>query len=601
MLAAGSTTATNTDFVVLRILADGTLDASFDGDGWVRTPVGTSTDNGFSIVVMPDGRFVVGGTVSTGQTSTDWGLVRYQDDGSLDTTFDGDGKVIFAPGTGIDAFGGLKLQADGKLVVVGTAVNGTATDTVVARFLPSGKLDPTFAGSGVLIAPQGAGIDAAQSLTFDADGRIVIAGYAEINGRYEGTLIRLLNEVDVAPAVTGVYVRGSAWNAAYLNHLDTLGAGDAEVPGLGYALAAGGSQLTATIAWSNVNRITVRFDRDVDASVDGLVLINSTGDMISATSFRYIDGRTVEWTVPVLPSSKYLIHLDSDLTRGLSGLELDGEWTTSSTSWTEGSGDDAAGGDFNFRFNSVMGDFDSSGSVSFGEYGQARLKLGLTTATVGYDFRQDLDGSAAISFGELGQMRANIGIGLSGFAEPPLPPEDAFDDGADAVGDSLAGELTPLTEASAMLDVRASFVEMSFVEVPEPSTNDSVGNTMTTEFAVFDFAPVGTAATTDVVRVTYDMPYARYQRTTTDPAGPVGTEWRRGAAFGSNSFDAPADEFGMFAHRFDGGHRPPASGLWPAAGWRRLRRGPAAAPASAPASAAEPIGTPLGGGDPSDA
>ena len=73
---------------MVRYNSDGSLDASFDGDGKVITPVGGGTDRAYSLIVQPNGKIV-----AAGDGSLDFGVVRYNSDGSLDTSFDGDGKV----------------------------------------------------------------------------------------------------------------------------------------------------------------------------------------------------------------------------------------------------------------------------------------------------------------------------------------------------------------------------------------------------------------------------------------------------------------------------------------------------------------------------
>jgi len=153
------------------------------------------------------------------------------------------------------------------------------------------------------------------------------------------------------------------------------------------------------------------------------VLVNSSGQGVSALGFRYIDGRTVEWIVPALTGDKYLISVDAAMLGGIADLALDGEWDTSATTWAQGSGNGAAGGSFNFRFNVLPGDFDSSGSVAFGELGQARLKLGQNTSSSTYLYRQDYDGSGSMTFGDFGQARGRLGTGISAFADPVNPPD----------------------------------------------------------------------------------------------------------------------------------------------------------------------------------
>jgi uncharacterized delta-60 repeat protein len=422
---------TNNDFFVARLAADGTLDTSFDVDGYVRATVGANSDNAGAMVVQADGKIVIGGATSpnTSMLNSSWALFRYNTDGTLDTTFGGDGLVIYPSDAVNDTLGDLVLQADGRLVGVGVAQGPVGSDTIVVRFLTDGRLDPTFAEDGVLHVSLASGTDVGNGVVIDPAGKIVVVGTADVGRRFEGRIFRLLNQVDEAPTVAGVYLRGSAWSSSYLNYLDTNGLGATGAAGLGYALSGGASQLTVTVPWSNVDRITIRFDRDVDASINSLVLVNSAGDTVAASGFRFIDGRTVEFSVPTLANDKYLIHVGAADLEGIADLALDGEWTTSTSTFgqgpADGSGNGSAGGSFNFRFNVLPADFDSSGAVAFGEIGQLRLKIGLTTSSPDYSYRFDFDGSGSISFGEYGQARLRLGTSLSGLAEPSPPPEAA--------------------------------------------------------------------------------------------------------------------------------------------------------------------------------
>ena len=90
------------DFSVVRLNADGSLDTTFSGDGKAVIELG-SPDQAKSVVVQPDGKLVLAGTT---------GVVRLNADGSLDTTFSGDG--ISTAATGIHT---VKVLADGKLVL----------------------------------------------------------------------------------------------------------------------------------------------------------------------------------------------------------------------------------------------------------------------------------------------------------------------------------------------------------------------------------------------------------------------------------------------------------------------------------------------------
>jgi uncharacterized delta-60 repeat protein len=84
------------DFVLARYNADGSLDATFDGDGKVSTDLG-AWDLADSVVIQTDGKIIAAGSAGTGgnpPVAYDFALARYNPDGSLDSTFDGDGKVL---------------------------------------------------------------------------------------------------------------------------------------------------------------------------------------------------------------------------------------------------------------------------------------------------------------------------------------------------------------------------------------------------------------------------------------------------------------------------------------------------------------------------
>ncbi len=106
---------------------DGSLDTSFDGDGKLTTAFGSVNDDAYSVAVQADGKIVAAGYSSNSDGSSDFALARYNTDGSLDTSFDGDGKLTTDFGSFNDFVYGVAVQADGKIVVAGSAFNaGTA-------------------------------------------------------------------------------------------------------------------------------------------------------------------------------------------------------------------------------------------------------------------------------------------------------------------------------------------------------------------------------------------------------------------------------------------------------------------------------------------
>ena len=148
----------NGDFALVRYNIEGSLDTGFSGDGKVTTDLG-SYDFAFGGTIQSDGKILVvgwsnasqdqllhfqAGTLSIAETgNSDFALVRYNSDGSLDTSFGNGGKVTTDFG-GTDFATGVAVLADGKIVVSGTS-NG---DFALARYNSDGSLDTSTSFGG---------------------------------------------------------------------------------------------------------------------------------------------------------------------------------------------------------------------------------------------------------------------------------------------------------------------------------------------------------------------------------------------------------------------------------------------------------------------
>ena len=135
------------DFAVVRYSFKGDPDSTFGTQGTVVTDVG-GNDRAEAAAVQSDGRVVV-----AGRSGSDFALARYNTNGSLDASFDGDGLVTTDFGGGQDAAFDLAIQPDGKIVVTGTTAQGGSSDFALARYNPDGSLDvnsgPLDPGFGV--------------------------------------------------------------------------------------------------------------------------------------------------------------------------------------------------------------------------------------------------------------------------------------------------------------------------------------------------------------------------------------------------------------------------------------------------------------------
>ena len=129
--------------------APGDLDPAFGTGGKVLTSIGASLVTGRGMVIQPDGKIVVAGATDLNNPGSDFVVVRYNTDGTLDTTFDGDGKVTTDFNNKSDAAFGAAIQPDGRIVVVGVSgTNNTDKDFAIARYNADGSLDSSFDGDG---------------------------------------------------------------------------------------------------------------------------------------------------------------------------------------------------------------------------------------------------------------------------------------------------------------------------------------------------------------------------------------------------------------------------------------------------------------------
>lgn len=181
------------NFSVARYNADGSLDNTFGGDGKVVTPIGTGMDSrAYDVAIQPDGKIVVAGVVyNAGGFNLDIALVRYKPDGSLDSSFDGDGILVtdFSNGQE-DQVQSVAIQVDGRIVVAGWSNNGNDVDFILARYLPDGSLDPSFDGDGKVRTDFGGFADKAHTLGIQSDGKIVAGGESYNGNTYDFALAR---------------------------------------------------------------------------------------------------------------------------------------------------------------------------------------------------------------------------------------------------------------------------------------------------------------------------------------------------------------------------------------------------------------------------
>lgn len=199
-----------TSIGVGRFNADGTIDKTFEATHAYQLWKGSSdSEAGANALLQPDGKILVSGTGTIGG-DRDFAVLRYNSDGTMDTTFGTSGVARFPAGGGDDRLAGAAVQPDGKAVLVGSLFTGgrAGWDLLVLRLDADGALDTSFASSGVVQEQfsQSLYIEDLFGVTVQQDGNIVAAGAA---GNFVGLMrLRTNGALDKAFGTSGIVKRG---------------------------------------------------------------------------------------------------------------------------------------------------------------------------------------------------------------------------------------------------------------------------------------------------------------------------------------------------------------------------------------------------------
>jgi uncharacterized delta-60 repeat protein len=182
------------DFCLIRLEANGQPDLSFGVSGVVVTPIGPKDDQLASIALQADGRIVAAGTcassadnaLSVGQAC----LTRYLVDGTLDATFGTGGKVVQSI-SATETINAIAIQENGRILIAGLCVDGSAPVGCVARFTSSGALDSSFSSNGIRYVTFPALTLNAQFVAIQPDGKIMVGGRCTAAGVGDFCLARL--------------------------------------------------------------------------------------------------------------------------------------------------------------------------------------------------------------------------------------------------------------------------------------------------------------------------------------------------------------------------------------------------------------------------
>ena len=172
-------------FGIARLNPDGSLDPNFGVNGKVIVDLNGNGGGGSAAytveiqTVDSDQRIVAAGYVGTRDSVFDFGLARFRSDGTLDNTFGGDGTVITAFGNGEDRVLDVVIDASNRIVAAGSASQiSSGRNFALARYNSDGSLDSTFDGDGKVVTDFYGFYDEGESVAIQPDGNIIVAGVA---------------------------------------------------------------------------------------------------------------------------------------------------------------------------------------------------------------------------------------------------------------------------------------------------------------------------------------------------------------------------------------------------------------------------------------
>lgn len=232
--------ATGTNVTMARYTSAGVLDASFGVGGIVVTPISDEGDYAHTVLIQDDGKIMIGGGGKTPDEEFFFAVLRYNADGTLDTSFASDGVAAKTMSTYSAEGAAMRVQADGSFVVAGYADVDDVGCFAMTRFTAAGELDATFGTGGVVTTPIGEWASA-NALAIQADGRIVLAGTATVDSDDRFALARYTSNGILDPSFGTAGTLTTAIG-------DTSTANALAIQADGKAVTAGGSDSVAALA-----------------------------------------------------------------------------------------------------------------------------------------------------------------------------------------------------------------------------------------------------------------------------------------------------------------------------------------------------------------
>jgi uncharacterized delta-60 repeat protein len=259
ILAAGyAYFGSNMDFALARYNSNGSLDLSFDGDGKVTTDLGDAVEFCYSVAIQSDGKIVLaGGTANF----TKIAVVRYNANGSIDSTFDMDGVMTTTVGTTYNMGRAVTIQSDGKILIAGQSTSGASRDFSLIRLNTDGSFDLTFGNAGKVLTDI-SGDDIAYAIALQADGKIVVGGSSNQDNAFSLVRYNTDGSLDITFDSDGKVVTSTTIGQDWATCLD--------IQSDGKIILAGNSNISGNV--NVLTRYNTNGSLDLSFDSDGIVL-----------------------------------------------------------------------------------------------------------------------------------------------------------------------------------------------------------------------------------------------------------------------------------------------------------------------------------------
>lgn len=175
-----------------RLNADGTLDTSFGTAGKVNFNIGVDQDFVTAIAIQSDGKILLGGhtyITSNPRLAYDFAVVRLNTDGNMDSTYGNNGVTTAQIVDEANYTNGMIIQADDKVILVGRTVKELDYDLAMVRFNTDGTLDSTFGNGGKVSTDVEGREDHGYAIALQPDTKIILAGYSYPAGADDSAIV----------------------------------------------------------------------------------------------------------------------------------------------------------------------------------------------------------------------------------------------------------------------------------------------------------------------------------------------------------------------------------------------------------------------------